>query len=208
MEGMMKLLQPHSRGGLILRVLFFTMLVAMTNVIVVSSLGPYLPDNQILYPILTGSIVGAPFILLFFVVMMYQRRLQQRLSFLSRNDGLTGLNNRFSFFEIAEQRNQQIQSGILLVLDADHFKLINDSYGHQAGDYCLKSIADTLKRNLREGDVIGRIGGEEFAILLANIGPGQAQVIGERLTMPIPFYAGPQAQYPTATLSVGAVMTS
>lgn len=92
------------------------------------------------------------------------------------------------------------------MLDADHFKQINDTYGHQAGDICLKAISYTLSRNLRLGDVSGRIGGEEFAILLADTKPDHARVIGERLTKPIPFRVGPA--HLTVTLSIGAVITS
>ncbi|MFN3664386.1 GGDEF domain-containing protein [Yoonia sp.] len=208
MKLIIRVLAPNSWQGAIGRSSLFAALIAAVNVLFTAWLGPYIPGGPRVYQVVNAVTVSMPFLVFFFAVMLYQVRLQQRLSFLSRKDGLTGLNNRFSFFEIAEQRNKQIRTGILLVLDADRFKLINDTYGHQAGDNCLKSIACTLKRDLREGDVIGRIGGEEFAVLLANANVAQARVIGERLTRPISFYAGPEDQYLTATLSVGAVVTS
>lgn len=206
MERLMRLLEPRSRQGVIARVLFFITTLAAANVLFGMTVGQVLPDNALVYQTVNATIVGGPFLWFFFVVMLYQVRLQRRLSLLSRKDGLTGLNNRRTFLDIAGKRNREYRSGILLLLDADHFKRINDTYGHQAGDDCLKSIAYMLQRNLREEDVIGRIGGEEFAILLANSSPEQARVIAERLTRPIPFRAGPA--HLTITLSIGAVVTS
>ena len=204
----MQILEPHSGWGIVGRVLVVTTLIAGGNTLFGWYFGPYMPQNMLLYHGLQGAVLGAPFIWFFFTVMMHQVHLQRRLSLLSRKDGLTGLNNRRTFFDLAARRNQQFQTGILLVLDADHFKQINDTYGHQAGDNCLQSIAYMLQRNLREDDVIGRIGGEEFAILLANASVDQGHVIAERLTRPIPFQADPENPHLTVTLSVGAVVTS
>lgn len=204
----MQILEPHSGWGICGRVVMFTAFVSGANVLFAVVIGPYMPEDRILYQVVNGAVVGAPFIWFFFVVMLFQVRLQRRLSRLSRKDGLTGLNNRRTFLDLAAKRNKQFQTGILLLLDADHFKRINDTYGHQAGDNCLQSIAYMLQRNLRDEDVIGRIGGEEFAILLANASVDQAHIIAERLTRPIPFKAGPDNQHLTVTLSVGAVVTS
>ncbi|WP_322894513.1 MULTISPECIES: GGDEF domain-containing protein [unclassified Yoonia] len=204
----MQILAPQDVCGIFSRVLFFTAVIAAANVAFAWAAGPYLPSNRLLYQLINAAIVGTPFIGVFFVVMMFQVRLQRRLCHLSRKDGLTGLNNRDTFFDLAAKCNKRYQTGILLLLDADHFKQINDTYGHQAGDNCLKSIAYMLQRNLRDEDVTGRIGGEEFAILLANASVEQAHFIAERLTRPIPFRGGPENQHLTVTLSVGAVVTS
>ncbi len=208
MERIMQILEPRSLQGIAIRVVAFSAGIALVNVFFAWFIGPHLPDNRLVYQIANATVVGAPFLWFFFAVMMYQVRLQRRLSLLSRKDGLTGLNNRRTFLELADRRKNQVDVGILLLLDADHFKAINDTYGHQAGDTCLKSIAYMLKRNLRAQDVIGRIGGEEFAILLANTTADQAHVIAERLTHPIPFQAGPDNLHLTVTLSVGAVVTA
>jgi diguanylate cyclase (GGDEF)-like protein len=91
---------------------------------------------------------------------------------MASTDVLTGLNNRRAFFDKAEslfaycKRNQQAIS--VLMLDIDHFKKINDNYGHAAGDVALRNLAQLLKTNLRDSDIPCRFGGEEFAVLLPN----------------------------------------
>lgn len=204
----MQILEPRSGSGIFGRGLFFVAVITLNNVLFDVFVGPLLPDHFLLYQTVHAATVGGPFVWFFLSVMLFQVRLQRRLSLLSRKDGLTGLNNRRTFLDLAARRNKEFRTCILLLLDADHFKTINDTYGHTAGDNCLKSIAYMLQRNLREEDVIGRIGGEEFAILLANVCIKQAHVIIERLTLPIPFQAGPDHQHLTVTLSVGAVVTS
>jgi diguanylate cyclase (GGDEF)-like protein len=91
---------------------------------------------------------------------------------LASTDSLTGLNTRRAFFDKAEslfayckRNNQPIST---LMLDIDHFKKINDSFGHAAGDIALRNLAQLLKSNLRESDLSCRFGGEEFAVLLPN----------------------------------------
>jgi diguanylate cyclase (GGDEF)-like protein len=73
------------------------------------------------------------------------------------------------------------RSFALLALDIDHFKRINDTWGHAAGDEALKSFANACRLALREYDILGRVGGEEFAVALPNTGPDGARVIAERL---------------------------
>lgn len=208
MKFLMQILEPRTARGIILRALFFVALITLFNLAFAQIAGPPSDQADWIYFITHAVFVGGPFVLFFFVVMMFQVRLQRQLSLSSRKDWLTGLNNRRAFFEIAERRIRQFPKGVLLVLDADNFKQINDRFGHQAGDDCLRSIAYLLQRNLRAGDVVGRIGGEEFAILLANTTLDQARVIGERLTRPIPFHAGPNDLHATVTLSAGAAITS
>jgi diguanylate cyclase (GGDEF)-like protein len=91
---------------------------------------------------------------------------------MASTDALTGLNNRRAFFEKAAtlfafcKRSQEPISA--LMLDIDHFKIINDTYGHAAGDVALRNLAQLLKTNLRDSDIPCRFGGEEFAVLLPN----------------------------------------
>jgi len=97
-------------------------------------------------------------------------RSELRLRALAEKDGLTELLNRRSFFlegnRIFEKASLNLQPMAVLMLDLDHFKQINDRWGHAAGDQALQSIARTLENELRGNDIIGRIGGEEFAIVL------------------------------------------
>ena len=91
---------------------------------------------------------------------------------MASTDVLTGLNNRRAFFDKAAslfaycKRNQQPISA--LMLDIDHFKIINDTYGHAAGDVALRNLAQLLKTHLRDSDIPCRFGGEEFVVLLPN----------------------------------------
>lgn len=100
-------------------------------------------------------------------------------------DPLTGVNNRrFLEQRIGEEiyRGQRFDQPVsCLFLDIDHFKVINDSYGHQAGDHVLSLIAKMVKKLLRSNDVLARYGGEEFVALLANIEEIKAREIAERI---------------------------
>jgi diguanylate cyclase (GGDEF)-like protein len=100
-------------------------------------------------------------------------------------DPLTDTGNRLAMDQVLQrevdvaQRNQQPLS--LLMLDLDHFKRINDSFGHSTGDEVLKALAATLKAQLRNIDMVFRFGGEEFLVVMANTSSAAAAMIGERL---------------------------
>jgi diguanylate cyclase (GGDEF)-like protein len=95
---------------------------------------------------------------------------KRQIQNMANHDFLTGLKNRRHFFEIGENLFQNAKRGnlgiALAMFDIDHFKHINDAYGHAAGDFVLKAVADILERNLRKADVLARFGGEEFCLLL------------------------------------------
>ncbi|MEJ6396772.1 GGDEF domain-containing protein [Yoonia sp. 208BN28-4] len=158
--------------------------------------------------VLHALFAGGPFVIGFFVITDHQLGILRDLSLRSRKDGLTGLNNRRTFLELASRRLSAQQRGVLLLLDADHFKDVNDTYGHAVGDMCLEAIARHLKWNLRPDDVAGRIGGEEFAVLIAGVTLAQGRAIGERMVRPIPFSGGAEHPYLSITLSVGAAAVS
>jgi diguanylate cyclase (GGDEF)-like protein len=102
----------------------------------------------------------------------------------SRTDSLTGVANRRHFVDQADRELARAArfglSTACLMLDLDRFKQVNDRFGHAAGDHVLISIASRLARLLRQHDVIGRIGGEEFAMLLAHTDLAQAAIVAER----------------------------
>lgn len=104
---------------------------------------------------------------------------------LARRDELTGMPNRRAFFEMGDKLLSQCRrrgaSVALMMLDLDHFKTINDEFGHQAGDHVLESVADILGRNVRGGDVAARLGGEEFVVLLADTDGEPAMQFAYRL---------------------------
>lgn len=100
-------------------------------------------------------------------------------------DSLTGLNNRRAFMNAAETElkrgRREKNTVIVALLDLDHFKKINDTYGHDIGDKVLQHFSGILKLSFRAGDITGRIGGEEFAILLPRIDRQEATTILQRL---------------------------
>lgn len=108
-----------------------------------------------------------------------------QLEHLAREDMLTGLSNRRHFEErLQEEWQRALRYGhalTLLLCDIDHFKQVNDLYGHAYGDAVLKEVGQTLLRNSRASDVVARYGGEEFVVLLCEASPEQAMVAAERL---------------------------
>lgn len=115
----------------------------------------------------------------------YQRKLEERLIRDSLTDEMTGFYNRKHFqSQLGSHLSTFLRSGIqasLLLFDFDHFKSINDVYGHAAGDKVLIESSRRIRDNLRPSDIGCRIGGEEFAIILPNTGLNEALVLGERL---------------------------
>ncbi len=113
------------------------------------------------------------------------RRSRERLEKLSTTDFLTGLPNRAAVLDALSgmlKRYQRYSRGFsLLMIDVDHFKTINDGHGHVAGDEVLRHVASILKKQMREVDVIGRYGGEEFIALLDETDGESALVVAERI---------------------------
>ena len=132
-----------------------------------------------------GSFNVLIFGLFFGFVMLINDRLRAELASLANTDALTLTLNRRAFMEeasrvLANERRQQRPCG-LLMLDLDHFKLVNDNFGHVRGDRVLKYFADRVRERLRGGDVFGRYGGEEFLVLLPGAGVDAALVLAEQL---------------------------
>jgi two-component system cell cycle response regulator len=113
------------------------------------------------------------------------KALNQKLQSLAVTDGLTGLHNHRAFQDYLEEqfqvamRNRQPLAVILM--DVDHFKQYNDTYGHQAGDEVLRQVAQILSAHVREGDFVARYGGEEFVVVLPRADSGSAVAVAERL---------------------------
>lgn len=103
-------------------------------------------------------------------------KLLKTMNYLANNDFLTGISNRRHFVENFGYLSKMAQRGqalSLLILDIDHFKQFNDEFGHDIGDKVLKEVAETIKYTIREVDVVGRLGGEEFAVLLTGVGENE-----------------------------------
>ena len=125
---------------------------------------------------------------LFFYLTLKLRELaivNHMLNDLASVDGLTGCLNRRAFMALVEHRldgpPKRLAKGALLVIDADHFKSINDRYGHDRGDEALQLIARSIRSVLRSDDRVGRLGGEEFGVFLSHASLGDAAEVAERI---------------------------
>jgi len=141
-------------------------------------------------------------------LLVRQFRLRDQVALDALRDGLTGLYNRKALASLlaewtAFSVRHQVPLSVLMI-DADHFKAVNDRHGHPVGDRVLRMIADTVRATLRESDLAGRYGGEEFAVVLPHTGLDGARQVAERIRrgcdgarLPLP--AGPL----TVTVSIG-----
>ncbi|MEW6766022.1 MAG: diguanylate cyclase [Pseudomonadota bacterium] len=129
-----------------------------------------------------GEVVGSVVV---FQDITERKRMERELMDLATTDPLTSLPNRRYFMQSMEKELARIQrttaTDCLLMFDLDHFKRINDQYGHAAGDLVLTTVAEVLRAELRQGDVAGRLGGEEFAVLLPETDLSHGHVVAERL---------------------------
>ncbi len=114
-----------------------------------------------------------------------QRRFEEQLQHLADHDPLTGLENRRAFQRAVDAHLANVKrygdEGALLILDLDHFKAVNDTLGHHAGDTLIVAVADLLRAHVRESDRIARLGGDEFAVLLPKADEAQARAVADKL---------------------------
>lgn len=125
-----------------------------------------------------------------------------RLMAQAYTDQLTGVSNRRGLLRSIERTHERATRGdsgyVVLMVDVDHFKSINDLHGHEGGDRVLQRVAQALQRGLREGDIVARWGGEEFCVLLPRIEPADALALAERLAQQIA-----ADESPRVTVSIG-----
>jgi len=138
-----------------------------------------------------------------------RRRMEDALREAASRDPLTSLHNRRSFMDLARQklaRAERFHEPLsVLVIDVDHFKLVNDTWGHAVGDEALRTIADTFNDTLREYDVVARLGGEEFVAALSDTNVENALGVAERVRRRvgrIRFHAGENETF-GLTISIG-----
>jgi diguanylate cyclase (GGDEF)-like protein len=160
-------------------------------------------DYRLVWKILAGSC----FILLIGILRHRKlKALNEELERLSVTDRLTGLFNRM---KLDEAFNTEIklairynQSFSIIILDIDHFKMVNDSYGHQVGDKVLVEFARILQLNTRETDIVGRWGGEEFMVVCRRTDKIGVQELAEKLRQTIQDHPFPVVQHKTASFGV------
>lgn len=131
---------------------------------------------------------AAPFFIVIILMadqmLKWWRKREDKIRHMSRTDALTGIHNRMSILNILDHevtRAERTKSSLsMVILDLDHFKKVNDVWGHPTGDLVLKTAAKVLKHNIRAIDALGRYGGEEFVIVLPGADPEEAQKIIDR----------------------------
>ncbi|MEY3545263.1 MAG: hypothetical protein RLZZ106_732 [Cyanobacteriota bacterium] len=162
---------------------------------------------------LTGVVFLAGLVPLFLtaaaLVLVVRRQVLPELISLAQTDSLSGVLNRGAFLEAAGHRlglHSSEQPMVVALIDIDHFKTINDTYGHAAGDEVIRRMADFLNGAVRRGDLVGRLGGDEFALLVAAAAP-QAHDLLERLRQRVAAHHWTLADgsEPQLTLSIGMV---
>lgn len=124
-------------------------------------------------------IIMLNFAIALFVMMLVAERSERKLLVLANTDPLTGVKNRRFFFQAMPAVPDPADAAMLL--DIDHFKSINDRFGHAVGDSVLQEVAKCIGGSIRGGDVLARYGGEEFIIYLPGAGVQKASMIGERI---------------------------
>lgn len=160
---------------------------------------------QIVYLIVASAI---PLVLSTGFFMVASRKVQNQYAELSRRDFLTSILNRRAFFEQCEiEHARHARSGrgmSIILIDIDHFKLVNDTHGHVTGDNVLIGVCRTVQNILRKSDAFGRLGGEEFAVLLPETNLPQAHGLAERIRTEVE--QTPIAENLRVTLSLGVTM--
>jgi len=155
------------------------MVQVMDRVVEIGLLGAV--THQWTHESVATFVISSPFILFAMMMFRHQAMLQDQLTVLARTDSLTGLPNRRDFLENAAE-NPGLGGGVLLMIDVDHFKQLNDTYGHGGGDHCLRAVAKRMRDLAGPEDVIGRLGGEEFVMFLPHADLAEARTMGAALT--------------------------
>jgi diguanylate cyclase len=141
------------------------------------------PVNNLIIPL----VVAPPFFLFLLSKLRELSLAHRELLALSSTDPLTNCLNRRAFSSLVDAYVERVDGhrerhkGALLILDVDHFKTINDRFGHARGDEALKLIAEVVRTNVREIDLVSRLGGEEFGVFLPELEPPIALRIAERI---------------------------
>jgi diguanylate cyclase (GGDEF)-like protein len=170
LDGRMRILSFRKVGGYAL--------VAAGTVVIDELLAPW--RQRVIFAVILWALLGG-------VALVFARRanaISRMHADLASIDSLTGLSNRRSILDKAthlERSRQHTGSLSLLMIDVDHFKSINDRFGHQVGDDVLRRVSEVLRTQVRTTDIVGRYGGEEFLVLMPDTGTDGALLVAEKL---------------------------
>lgn len=207
MDKLVEFIAPRTKLDFVFKLALIILLIGVLN-----HLRGFLltPDTATTFfeDLINGAFVGLPFASFSLYSFLHMLKLQRNYSKLALTDVLTKMPNRRAFMEelnkITESDVQESSENVLLLIDIDKFKHVNDQYGHDVGDECLQKAAEHLESIVRRSDFIGRVGGEEFAILMPGCSLKTAQRIAEIITDGFEFQIGASAQSIKVTYSAGA----
>ena len=202
MERLVMMTAPVGWLDLVFKTLVFLLVGNLLAMAVVFSIHGYFPSG-LAGQIIETTLIALPFATFFLMIIGHLRHLQLKLAHLAATDGLTGLMNRRAFFDAVEALRAETPTGYLFLADADHFKTVNDSHGHIVGDQCLVALADKLRGLPVQPRIVGRLGGEEFAVFCPGLQAIHAPALGE--TMSAPLLVPVPDGIVRLTLSAGAV---
>lgn len=188
---MSKLVLPRSEWGLVWQ--------RTTLILVVSTIASWVISNLVMMSLNQGmndvgtilalgmpTALGGPILLFLQVKSAQLREVNRKLEALASTDWLTDCLNRRAFTtRVGSSLSRMSGSGALLVIDADHFKTVNDRFGHDRGDEVLRLIAGAIRDSVRDGDLVGRLGGEEFGVFLKDAGLDVASRAAERIRLAV-----------------------
>jgi diguanylate cyclase (GGDEF)-like protein len=180
------------------------------NAVLFEGLGDQAQQRAIASATILPIVLGVP---LFFYMSMRLRGLaisNLRLGLIARTDSLTSCLNRGAFttkVSLALAQRDRTSGGAMLMIDADNFKAINDMFGHEAGDAALTIIARSIRSVLRAGDLVGRLGGEEFGVYLPEVDQRSAEAIAERIRRSVNHATfAPDGRQRSLSVSIGGVV--
>lgn len=209
-------LPPRSKArvwlGTIFGTMFFVLVAIAIDSVNFADFDREQLHRSLMVDILLPTVLAGPLLFLLLRKIRALHLAHDEMAVMATTDGLTSVLNRGAFNMLVEtylaQANKQAAetSGSLLILDADHFKSINDTYGHHTGDEALRLIARQLSTVTRRADLLGRIGGEEFGLFLPGVDGQQALTIAEHVRTLIADSPFPIDGQNTLSVSIGGVV--
>lgn len=181
------LVLPKSEWGLVWQ--RTTLILAASTIaswvisnLVMMSLNQGMNDVGTILAVGMPTALGGPILLFLQIRSAQLREANRKLETLASTDWLTNCLNRRAFTSrVSASLGGRNDSTALLVIDADHFKTVNDRFGHERGDEVLQLIASAIRDSVRDRDLVGRIGGEEFGVFLEDAGLEVAELVAERI---------------------------
>lgn len=180
------------------------------NAVVFSNMGEEALRRGVTAGIVLPVMLGVPLFLYLSLRMRTLAVINRRLGLVARTDSLTACLNRGAFTAKVETHLLEEEgplAGALLIIDADNFKAINDLHGHDAGDEALTILSRAIRAVLRPGDLIGRMGGEEFGVYLPGLDQRQTEIMAERIRRAVQLaHFAPRGKPHVLTVSIGGAV--